>query len=84
MKYNLPPFNEKVPRGYFEQSILDFSSDLFQSPLLGFALGIAVNILYIYSYYKSKSCFSILIYLFISYLLYSIIVSKLFKIKRNK
>ena len=84
MEYNLPPFNEKVPRGYFEQSILDFSSDLFQSPLLGFALGIAVNILYIYSYYKSKSCFSILIYLFIAYLLYSIIVSKLFKIKRNK
>ncbi len=84
MKYNLPPFNEKVPRGYFEQSILDFSSDLFQSPLLGFALGIAVNILYIYSYYKSKSCFSIIIYLFIAYLLYSIIVSKLFKIKRNK
>ena len=84
MKYNLPPFNEKVPRGYFEQSILDFSSDLFQSPLLGFALGIAVNILYIYSYFKSKSCFSILIYLFIAYLLYSIIVSKLFKIKRNK
>ena len=84
MKYNLPPFNEKVPRGYFEQSILDFSSDLFQNPLLGFALGIAVNILYIYSYYKSKSCFSILIYLFIAYLLYSIIVSKLFKIKRNK
>ena len=84
MKYNLPPFNEKVPRGYFEQSILDFSSDLFQSPLLGFALGIAVNILYIYSYYKSKSCFSILIYLFIAYLLYSIIFSKLFKIKRNK
>ena len=84
MKYNLPPFNEKVPRGYFEQSILDFSSDLFQSPLLGFALGIAVNILYIYSYYKSKSCFSILIYLFIAYLLYLIIVSKLFKIKRNK
>ena len=84
MKYNLPPFNEKVPRGYFEQSILDFSSDLFQSPLLGFALGIAVNILYIYSYYKSKSCFSIIIYLFIAYLLYSIIFSKLFKIKRNK
>ena len=84
MKYNLPPFNEKVPRGYFEQSILDFSSDLFQSPLLGFALGIAVNILYIYSYYKSKSCFSIIIYLFIAYLLYSIIFYKLFQIKRNK
>ena len=84
MKYNLPPFNEKVPRGYFEQSILDFSFVFFQSPLLGFALGIAVNILYIYSYYKSKSCFSIIIYLFIAYLLYSIIVSKLFKIKRNK
>ena len=84
MKYNLPPFNEKVPRGFFEQSILDFSSELFKKPLLGLALGIMVNILYIYSYFKSRSCFSIIIYLFLAYLLYSIIFSKLIQIKRNK
>ena len=84
MKYNLPPFNEKVPRGYFEQSILDFSEDLFKKPLLGYALGIIVNILYIYSYYKSKSCFSIIIYLFLAYLIFSIIFSQITKLKRNK
>ena len=84
MKYNLPPFNEKVHRGYFEQSLIDFSSGLFQNPILGLALGIAINILYIYSYYKSKSCLSIIIYLFLAFIVISIIVSKLFKIKRNK
>ena len=84
MKYNLPPFNEKVPRGYFEQSILDFSEDLFQKPFLGYALGIIVNILYIYSYYKSKSCLSIIIYLFLAYLIFSIIFSQITKLKRNK
>ena len=84
MKYNLPPFNEKVPRGYFEQSILDFSEDLFKNPYIGFALGIMVNILYIYSYYKSKSCLSIIIYLFLAYLIISIIFSLITKLKRNK
>ena len=84
MKYNLPPFNEKVPRGFFEQIILDFSSDLFKNPILGLALGIIINILYIYSYFKSKSCFSIIIYLFLAYLIYSIFLAQLAKFKRNK
>ena len=84
MKYNLPPFNEKVPLGYFEQSILDFSSDLFKNPILGLTLGIIINILYIYSYFKSKSCFSIIIYLFLAYLIYSIFLAQLAKFKRNK
>ena len=84
MKYNLPPFNEKVPRGFFEQIILDFSSDVFKNPILGLTLGIILNILYIYSYFKSKSCFSIIIYLFLAYLIYSIILSQLAKFKRTK
>ena len=84
MKYNLPPFNEKIPRGFFEQSILDFSSELFKKPILGMALGIALNVLYIYSYYKSKSCVSIIIYLFLMYLIFSIILAQLVKLKRNK
>ena len=84
MKFNLPPFNEKVPRGYFEQSILDFSEELFKKPLMGLALGIMINILYIYSYYKSKSCFSIIIYLFLVYLVFSIIFSKIIRLKMNK
>ena len=86
MKYNLPPFNEKVPRSFFEQTILDFSSELFKNPYLGYTLAFLINILYIYTYCKSKSCISILIYLFMAYLLTSIILAQLvqFKLKEKK
>ena len=84
MKYNLPPFNEKVPRGFFEQSILDFSSGLFKNPYLGYALVFLINLLYIYTYCKSKSCISILIYLFMAYLLTSIILAQLAHFKKSK
>ena len=84
MKYNLPPFNEKEKHGFFEQSILDFSTELFRNPVLGLSLGILLNILYFYSYCKSKSCISIIIYLFLVYLLISIILSKLANLRGNK
>ena len=83
MKYNLPPFNEKEKHGFFEQSILDFSIELFRNPVLGLSLGIILNILYIYSYFKSKSCLSIIFYIFIVYLLFSIILSKLANLRSN-
>ena len=54
MKYNLPPFNEKVTRGYFEQSILDFSTNLFTIPILGLSLAIGINALLIYMYSQNK------------------------------
>ena len=83
MKYNLPPFNEKVPRSFFEQTILDFSSELFKNPYLGYTVAFLINLLYIYTYYKSKSCISILIYLFMAYLLTSIILAQLAQFKLN-
>ena len=82
MKYNLPPFNEKVPRGFFEQTILDFSSGLFKNPFFGYALALLLNILYLYTYCKSKSCFSVLIYLFLAYLLSSLILAQIAQFKR--
>ena len=84
MKYNLPPFNEIEKHGFFEQIVLDFSIKLFRNPVLGLSLGIILNILYIYSYFKSQSCISILLYLFLVYLLFSILLSKLANIRGNK
>ena len=84
MKYNLPPFNEKVPRNFFEQSLIDFSSDLFKNPYLGYTVAFLLNILYIYTYFKSKSCVSIIIYLFLVYLISSIIFSQLAQFKKNE
>ena len=84
MKYNLPPFNQKEKRVFLEQKILDFSTELFRNPKLGLFLGILLNVLYIYMYFRSKNIISILLYFFFIYLILSIIISKLFKLKRNE
>ena len=84
MKYSLHPFNEKEKREFFEQKILDFSTDLFRNPKLGLSLAVALNLLYIYAYFKSKSVISIMLYLFLAYLVLSIVLSKLFDLNRDK
>ena len=84
MKYSIPPFNEKEHREYFEQKILDFSTILFRDPKLGLGLGTILNLLYLYSYFKKRSVIFIILYLFLSYLIISILLVKLFNLKRKK
>ena len=84
MKYSLPPFNEKPERGFFEQKIIDFSSELFKIPIIGISLLLIINLLYLYAYFKSRSIISILLYLFLAYLIISLILSKVLNLKRNK
>ena len=84
MKYNLPPFNEVVKRGFFEQHILDFSSELFKNQLFGTALSIIFNIIFLFSCFSFKSCLSIIAYVFLVYLIFAIILFQLSKFKRNK
>ena len=84
MKYSLPPFNEKPNRGFFEQKIFDFSEELFKTPILGIALLLSLNLLYLYTYFKSRSVISILFYLFLAYLIFSILITHLLGLKRNK
>ena len=84
MKYSLPPFNEVEKREFFEQKILDFSTELFRNPKLGLSLALSLNLLYIYAYFKVKSVLSIILYLFFAYLLLSIVLSKLFGLNRDK
>ena len=84
MKYSLPPFNEKPNRGFFEQKIFYFSEELFKTPILGIALLLALNLVYLYLYIKSRSIISILFYLFLAYLVFSILLVKILGLKRNK
>ena len=83
MKYNLPPFNEVVKRGFFEQNILNFSTEIFRNPLCGIALSIILNIVFIFSCFKFKSCLSIIIYILLVYLLFAIILFQFLNLKRN-
>lgn len=84
MNMSLPPFNEKEKRTYIEETILNFSSQLFRNPKLGLALSLILNILYLYSYFKKKSTLSMLSQFFLLYLISSIIISKLLNFKNNK
>lgn len=84
MKYSLPPFNEKPKRGFFEQKIFDFSEELFKSPILGISVLLIINLLYLYTYVKSRSLISLLFYLFLAYIILSMIVAKVLGLKRNK
>ena len=84
MNYNLPPFNEKEKHGFFEQNILDFSTELFKNKVFGIALGIILNTMFLYSFFKYKSCFSIAIFIFLVFMTFSIILFQLANLKRNK
>jgi len=84
MNYNLPPFNEKEKHGFFEQNILDFSEEIFKNKFFGIALGIILNLIFLYSFFKSKNCLSIVIHIFLVYMVFEIILFKLTKLKRNK
>ena len=84
MKYSLPPFNEKPKKGFIEQQILNFSKEMFNYPIIGISFLLALNLLYIYSCLKSISIFSLLLYIFLYYLLISIILTKVLGLQRNK
>ena len=84
MKNSIPPFNERTKKGYIEQKIFDFSEELFRTPILGIALLLSLNLLYLYTYFKSRSVISILFYLFLAYLIFSILITHLLGLKRNK
>ena len=84
MNYDIPPFNEEEKREYFEQKILDFSKKLFYSPKLAFLLVLAFDILYIYLMIKSRSFISIMLYIFLVYLLISIFLVNILKPQKNE
>ena len=84
MKYSLPPFNEKPIRSALEQKIFNFSEEMFQSPILGIALLLTLNLVYLYTYIKSQSVISLLLYLFLAYLVVSLVLAQLLNVKRNK
>ena len=84
MKISLPPFNEKPKLGFCEQKIFDFSQELFENPIIGISVSLIINLLYLYTYVKSRSLISLLFYLFLAYIILSMIVAKVLGLKRNK
>ena len=65
---------------YFSQ----FSKEIFKNAIFGYVIGIYLNFVYIYNWRKNKNIFSLLIILYINYLLIKIILGRLFKLEENK
>ena len=65
---------------YFSQ----FSKEIFKNKFFGYICGIYLNFIYIHNWLKNKNIFSLLLILYMNYLLIKIILGKLFKQEENK
>ena len=67
-----------------EPYLSQFSKEIFKNAIFGYVIGIYLNFVYIYNWRKNKNIFSLLIILYINYLLIKIILGRLFKLEENK
>ena len=67
-----------------EPYLSQFSKEIFKNAIFGYVIGIYLNLVYIYNWRKNKNIFSLLIILYINYLLIKIILGRLFKLEENK
>ena len=67
-----------------EPYLSQFSKEIFKNMIFGYVIGIYLNFVYIYNWRKNKNIFSLLIILYINYLLIKIILGRLFKLEENK
>ena len=67
-----------------EQHFSQFSKEIFKNAIFGYICGIYLNFVYIYNWRKNKNIFSLLIILYINYLLIKIILGMLYKLEENK
>ena len=67
-----------------EPYLSQFSKEIFKNAIFGYIIGIYLNFVYIYNWRKNKNIFSILIILYINYLLIKIILGMLYKLEENK
>ena len=67
-----------------ESHFSQFSKEIFKNAIFGYICGIYLNFVYIYNWRKNKNIFSLLIILYINYLLIKIILGMLYKLEENK
>ncbi len=67
-----------------EEKFGKFSQKLFKVPIFGYICGIFLNLIYFYYWKNKKSILSILINLFIHYLLIEIILKKVLGVEEQK
>ena len=67
-----------------EQTFSKFSKEIFKNKIFGYICGIYLNFIYIHNWRKRKNIFSLLIILYINYLIIKILLKKIFNLEESK
>ena len=79
--YKVPEYpNQEKGFIFDEPKFAHFSKTIFKFPILGYLIGIILNLLYLFLWKKGRSIISIMITIIINYLIIGIILKKVFKI----
>ena len=73
-------------KGFFidEQEFAKFSYNLFKVPIFGIICSIYLNFLFLYSWRKQMNNLSIIVNIFINYLIIETILQKVFRVNKIK
>ena len=79
MNEEVPPIAKSQRSGFLDETILNFSSKLFEKPIFGYIIAALYNIFYIYYWYKHINLISIVVLSILYFIIISIIQVKLMK-----
>lgn len=77
MKYYIPPVAKSQRSGFLDEKVLQISKELFEIKIFGIGVTGFVNILFIYSWIKGVTFFSLCCFLFIYFLIVKAIQIKI-------
>ena len=79
MQPDIPPIAKSQRSGFIDETILSFSSKLFQNILYGYTVSILYNLIYIYYWKTNTNIFSIFTLTIFYFLLVKIIQIQCFE-----
>ena len=79
MNQDIPPVAKSERSGFIDESVLNFSTKLFECKILGYIIAIIFNIFYIYYWYHHANLLSIITFAVLYFLIVRIIQIKILK-----
>ena len=76
MKFDIPPIAKSQRSGFLDESVLNFSTKLFQKPIFGYITAVLYNIFFLYYWYNRTSLFSIITFTILYFIIIKIIQIK--------
>ena len=76
MKFDIPPIAKSQRSGFLDESVLNFSTKLFQKPIFGYITVVLYNIFFLYYWHNRTSLFSIITFTILYFIIVKIVQIK--------